>query len=215
MLWLEVQKYFLDLARIDLGSPRMLPKRSSNKLINCAALKKLTCCLLRHFSSCDLVAFWELGDKVTWSSFLDGKAIKLQSKARGVFWHHGNVDQESYCSFSVDMPRRSLEKKVSQCWQRRNCGSHRQGSFFRSSSSIYQEKNLLKSSTLFMLSSAAVEVRCVQGHLCILLKQSIEGINVINKNELYNRLKEWLCRQGAIKALSPWTMLWEYIVWRI
>ena len=99
MLWLEVQKYFLDLARIDLGSPRMLPKRSSNKLINCAALKKLTCCLFRHFSSCDLVAFWELGDKVTWSSFLDGKAIKLQSKARGVFWHHGNVDQES-CSFN-------------------------------------------------------------------------------------------------------------------
>ena len=120
-------------------------------------------------------------------------------------WKRGSGElQLQLCFFSVDMPRRSLEKKVSQCWQRRNCGSHRQGSFFRSSSSIYQEKNLLKSSTLFMLSSAAVEVRCVQGHLCILLKQSIEGINVINiKNELHNRLKKWLCRQGAIKALSP------------
>ena len=76
--------------------------------------------------------------------------------------------------------------------------------FFPSSIyTYYQERNLLKSGTLFMLSSAAVEVRCVQGHLCILLKQSIEGINVINiKNELHNRLKKWLCRQGAIKALS-------------
>ena len=82
-----------------------------------------------------------------------------------------------------------IGKKVSQCWQRRNCGSHRQGSFFRSSRSIYQERNLLKSSTLFMLSFAVeVEVRCV-------LKQSIEGFNVIYKNELHKRLKKWLCRQ--------------------
>ena len=135
------------------------------------------------------------------------KSNQTSVKSEGRFltsWKRGSGElQLQLCFFSVDMPRRSLEKKVSQCWQRRNCGSHRQGSFFRSSSSIYQEKNLLKSSTLFMLSSAAVEVRCVQGHLCILLKQSIEGINVINiKNELCNRLKKWLCRQGAIKALS-------------
>ena len=123
------------------------------------------------------------------------KSNQTSVKSEGRFltsWKRGSGElllQLQLCFFSVDMPRRSLEKKVSQCWQRRNCGSHRQGSFFRSSRSIYQERNLLKSSTLFMLSFAVeVEVRCV-------LKQSIEGINVIYKNELHKRLKKWLCRQ--------------------
>ena len=121
------------------------------------------------------------------------KSNQTSVKSEGRFltsWKRGSGElQLQLCFFSVDMPRRSLEKKVSQCWQRRNCGSHRQGSFFRSSSSIYQERNLLKSSTLFMLSFAVeVEVRCV-------LKQSIEGFNVIYKNELHKRLKKWLCRQ--------------------